>query len=218
MDPASTAFSWATESSPPRSARWAGPTIVTRTMSGSIIAASAPISPGALIPASTTAKRCRAGSSRQSVSATPIWLFRLPSVASTPAPSPPRRSARSSLVEVLPALPVIPTTVPRKFLRCSRAIACSAARGSATTSCGRATLGLARATTAAAAPALRAEPRKSWPSRRSVLRATKACPGDRPRESTEKPTTADGGAPDHRPPVQAERESGSKAALMFAAP
>jgi len=54
---ASTAFSRATPSRPPSSARCAGPTSVTKTRSGSIIAASGPISPGALIPASMTARR-----------------------------------------------------------------------------------------------------------------------------------------------------------------
>ena len=49
-----------------------------------IIAASGPISPGALMPASITANLWSAGSRRVRVSGTPRWLLRLPSVAITP--------------------------------------------------------------------------------------------------------------------------------------
>jgi hypothetical protein len=119
----STAFSRATPSSPPSSAVCAAATRVLSVRSGSIIAASGAISPGALIPASMTANRCTAGSSRVSVSGTPRWLLRLPSVASTPPAAPPSSSASRFLVEVLPALPEMPTTGPVNVRRCACAIA-----------------------------------------------------------------------------------------------
>ena len=75
---------------------------------GRAIRASAAISPKPEMPISTTAASC-SGSMRETVIGTPIWLFRFPSVfrivyrlARTPA--------IISLAEVLPTLPVMPTT------------------------------------------------------------------------------------------------------------
>ena len=198
----STAFSRATPSSPPRSCVCAGAMRVTIVTSGAIIAASGAISPGALMPASITARRCLAGSSRVRVNETPRWLFKLPSVASTPPASPPSRSARRSLVDVLPALPVIAATGPRKARRCSRAIVCSAWSGSATTSCGKVAPARGAATSAALAPAACASPRKSCPSRCAVFSATKTSPRLSRRVSTPKPVKGATGTADQRPPVQ----------------
>ncbi len=75
---------------------------------GRASAASAAISPGALVPISITAERvaCR---SRSSVSGTPSALLNERSLATTD-PRDASAAATSSLVVVLPLLPVMPTT------------------------------------------------------------------------------------------------------------
>ncbi len=65
----------------PSSSVWAAAMSVMIDTSGRIIPASVTISFGELMPASTTANLWAAGSRRVSVSGTPIWLFKLPSVA-----------------------------------------------------------------------------------------------------------------------------------------
>ncbi len=74
------------------------------------MAASAAISPGWFIAISITAVRC-SGLSRSSVSGTPQWLFRFPSVRSVGA-AVASAAATRSLVVVLPTLPVTPMSVP----------------------------------------------------------------------------------------------------------
>ncbi len=66
-----TAFSFATPSIEPNSATWAGATKVVIATSGEIISAKGAISPGPLMPASTTANLCTPCSSRVNVSGTP---------------------------------------------------------------------------------------------------------------------------------------------------
>ena len=186
--------------------------------SGSIIAASASISPGALMPASTTAMRCRTGSRRVNVRGTPRWLLRLPSVAATPLAAPPRRSASKSLVEVLPALPEIPTTGPGNARRCMRAIACHAASGSATSSCGSANAGSGIRTSAAPAPAAAAAPMKACPSRAGVRSATNTSPRASSRESKWKPFRGSRGCPCQRPPVHRASCSAVKTGIRRSPP
>ena len=104
--------------------RCASPTLVHTRTSGSAIPTRVLISPGWFIPSSTTAicgrlRSCRSDSGR------PIWLFRLPWFLNTGKHAD-RNSATISLVVVLPALPVIATTVAPDRRRTSRARSCSA--------------------------------------------------------------------------------------------
>jgi hypothetical protein len=95
--------------------RWA---LLTMPMVGSAMALRRPISPGWFMPSSTTAERCE-GLSRNSVSGTPISLFRLPRVASRLS-SPwaaARIAAIISLTVVLPFEPVTPITGKVNFRR-----------------------------------------------------------------------------------------------------
>ena len=76
----SVAFSRAMPASEPTPSRWTGATLVTIATSGRMTSAETPSSPGMLMPASMTAKRCRPGSTRRSISGTPMRLLRLASV------------------------------------------------------------------------------------------------------------------------------------------
>ena len=94
------------------------------------MAASASISPGALVPISMTAI---ASSVRVStVIGTPMRLFRFPWVAATFTPLARSAAAVSSLVVVFPAEPVIPTTRPPHSSRWACARQPSASRVSST--------------------------------------------------------------------------------------
>ena len=77
--------------------------------------ASSAISPAWLAPISITAVPC-SGRSRSRVSGTPMWLLRLPSVAST-GPRAAHTAASICLVVVLPLLPVTPITGREKPAR-----------------------------------------------------------------------------------------------------
>ena len=123
--------------------------------SGSATLASSRICPAPRMAISTTATSV-SGSISSSVSGTPISLLRLALVATVRATG--RSSAaRMSLVEVLPALPVMPTTLTPQRRRTALARSCSARRPSSTTmraaAGGRAAAVSARTTTAAAPPA-----------------------------------------------------------------
>ncbi|OPZ61646.1 MAG: hypothetical protein BWY85_02343 [Firmicutes bacterium ADurb.Bin506] len=82
---------------------------MTTPTSGRATAARADISPIARMAISATATSCPI-SSLSRVKGRPISLFMLPSVASTDLPAP-STAAIISLVVVLPALPVTPTTL-----------------------------------------------------------------------------------------------------------
>ena len=125
--------------------------------SGRAMRASSRICPWPRIAISTTTTSVSCSMSR-SVSGTPISLLRLALVATVRATG--RSSAaRMSLVEVLPALPVMATTLTPARRRTSVARRCSAASPSSTTICdaspGRPAAVAARTITAAA-PAARA--------------------------------------------------------------
>ena len=69
------AFSRATPASPSEKASiWTGPTVVTQAACGWTILDSGPISPGAFMPISNTA-RSTEGCMRASVRGTPMWLL-----------------------------------------------------------------------------------------------------------------------------------------------
>mmetsp|Transcript_4306 Transcript_4306/g.18306 ORF Transcript_4306/g.18306 Transcript_4306/m.18306 type:complete len:297 (-) Transcript_4306:245-1135(-) len=118
------AFARATPSRSPTPSRCAGATFVTTRTFGLAIAASAAISPGALMPISSTHARADGGA-RRIVSGSPTWLLKFPSVACVC--SSPSASAHMSRAVVFPTLPVIPTTGPSNRRRTSDASAWSAA-------------------------------------------------------------------------------------------
>ena len=150
---------------------WTGPTLVTTAQSGRISAASGAISPGWFVPASKTPKRLSRGIARRLLGS-PRELFQLPSVFAV-GPSAPSRCEVSSLTVVLPALPVMPTTVGSTAARQPAASAVSAAAVPGTTSAG-----MPSGTTAplsiitAAAPRSMAWRAKAWPSKVGPLMAT----------------------------------------------
>ena len=182
--------------------------------SGRMTAALMPSSPGTLMPASMTAKRCRSERNRRSINGTPKRLFRLASVMKAVGPN----SAPSrSLVEVLPTLPVTPMTGPGKRCRQAAAMRRKPACGSATTSCGSGSA-TGCATTAQAAPWARASLKKSWPSRRAVFRATNASPVRKARVSVPKPVTAATGEVVQVPWAHAARSVGAKEVVMRRGP
>ena len=117
------------------------------------------------------------GSSRRSVSGSPISLFWLPSFRRVRNAAP-RTVAMASFVEVLAMLPVTPTTSGSNRARQPAAIAPSATSPSGTArtvtspSASRTAGGTGRETTSAAAPATAASARKRWPSVCSPARAT----------------------------------------------
>ena len=130
----SEAFSRAIASSEPRCSRCALPALVMTAAPGRASAARNAISPGRFIAISTTAARC-AGSSRSSVSGTPQWLLRFPSVFSVAALLPSTAATRS-LVALLPALPVTHSISPVQRSRQRAATAASPAVTSSTTTSG----------------------------------------------------------------------------------
>ena len=127
-------------------------------------------------PISITALRCE-GSSRISVSGTPMWLLRLPWVAMH-GPRRDRMAAVISLAVVLPLLPATPTIGMREFARARRAASCCSARSaSATTICGRAARATGRSTMRAdGAARARPRPTKSAPSKFGPRSATNSAP------------------------------------------
>ena len=111
----SDAFSTRTPSSEPRNSVCTAATVVTTPIVGRASSARYAISPGRLVPSSSTSAWC-SGASRRSVSGRPHWLLKLPAglstlkrVAST--------AATSSLVVVLPLDPVTATTGTAKRAR-----------------------------------------------------------------------------------------------------
>ena len=94
---------------------WAVPTFVSTPIVGRAISARAAISWRWFMPISTTANRS-SSDRRRSVSGTPKLLLRLPRVARSLRRS--RMPAHSSLVVVLPLLPVMPMSRPSKRDRC----------------------------------------------------------------------------------------------------
>ncbi len=157
------------------------PTLVTTPQSGAAMRASAAISPLWFMPISTTAISC-SGSRRSSCSGRPKALLRLPCDLST-WNFVARAAATASLVVVLPAEPVMATTLRPHWRRTCVARDCKARSGSSAISNGTASAASgkvatrARETTAAAAPRARAAATKSWPSRRSPRTAKNRSPG-----------------------------------------
>jgi len=112
-------FSSATPSSDLKNSRCAEPTQVTTPTSGAAMSHSAAISPGWLEPISSTRNSASSGQ-LSIVSGRPMWLLKLPSVAYV-RPTVERNALRSSLVVVLPAEPVTPTTFALSDMRLWRA-------------------------------------------------------------------------------------------------
>ena len=142
-------------------------------------APAAAISPGWFMPSSTHARRGARAFRRSSVSGTPMWLFRLPAVASAASPSQARRMAAIICVTVV--LPLLPVTAISGRLEAGapgRAPA-AAARAACRPPAARAgrLAATPRSASAAAAPAARACGRKSWASKRSPRSATNRSPG-----------------------------------------
>ena len=98
----------ATPSRLPNPSRCSAPALVMSPTVGRATLTSSATSPARLAPISITAKRWP-GSSRSSVSGTPMWLLRLPRVARQ-LPARERMAAVISLAVVLPLLPATPTT------------------------------------------------------------------------------------------------------------
>ena len=141
----------------PTSSRCTGAMLVMTPTSGSATRASSRIWPAPRIAISTTATSVP-GSISSRVSGTPISLLRFAAVATVRATG--RSSAaRMSLVDVLPALPVIATTLTPERRRTVVARSCSARRPSSTTmraASGGSVAAVSARTTAAVAPAARA--------------------------------------------------------------
>ena len=140
-----------------------------------------------------------AARSSSSESGRPMWLLRFPLFLKTRWRDA-RNSAATSLVVVLPALPVIATTRAPDRRRTSRATSCSARVVSSTritTAAGRLVCvrrQVARRPPPHRAPRASASATKSWPSNRSPAIATKQSPAASVRESIDDP-------PDRRRPV-----------------
>ena len=150
------------------------------------MAASAAISPGWLAPISMTAIPVLSVM-RSRVRGTPIWLLRFPMVAVT------RYFAEStaqisSLVVVLPLVPVRPRTGMRNRERCMRASLCKASMVSSTTMyCPSSGMPLSLETTAHDAPEARACDAKRLPSKFSPFRAKNMAPCSMLRLSVDTP-------------------------------
>ena len=157
--------------------------LLTSAMVGCAMRASSAISPGWFMPSSTTPARCQhvwSWRRRNSVSGTPMWLLRLPSVAKAPSPSQARRIAAIICVTVvLPLLPVTAMSGRSKRARQPVASRCSASRLSATSRPGQAST-VARPGRARPAPPQPPWPGRlasmSWPSKRSPFSATNRSP------------------------------------------
>jgi len=173
-------FSWATPSRPPSSSRWAGPTFTSSRTSGSAISARRWISPGALVPISTTIASAWWGQASR-VIGTPKWLLRLPTVWCT-RPSGAMASAMSARVVVLPELPDRPTTGPANRRRAAFPRSCRARVVSATCTTptwapvGRSRVAGCLCTITPATPASAACRTKACPSNRSPAMARYQAP------------------------------------------
>ncbi len=174
----SSALAAATSSMVPTSSRCTGAMLVITPTSGSATRASSRICPTPRIAISTTATSVERSTS-SSVSGTPISLLRLASVATVRATGL-RSALRMSLVDVLPALPVMPTTLTPAPRRTVVARSCSALRPSSTTmraaEAGRAAAAPARTTTAVA-PSVSACAAYRSPSKRSPCSPMNRSPG-----------------------------------------
>ncbi len=163
-------FSRATSSRvPPTPPAWAMPILTMTPTSGAAMSPRAAISPGRLIPISSTAYRW-SDSSCRTTAGSPTLLFKFPAVAWQPATDA-RSAAHISFVVVLPALPVMPRTrrrgsAARQACRWSRAMSPHArsVSSTSTTSAAASAGARPRATTRSAAPDAMADCRKSWPS------------------------------------------------------
>ena len=178
------------------------PIIVTTPTRGRASAASRAISPGPCMPISSTAA-VWAGSRRSSVSGRPVSLFRLPSVRSTRWRTP-STAAVSSLVDVLPLLPVMPTTSGATRPRTCSARSYRARQVSATWTTAAPRLETSRSVTSATAPRAAALAQNAWPSRAAPRSAKKHPAGSTARESVWKVVQRASGEPAaSRPPVAA---------------
>lgn len=155
----------------------ASPTFVQTRTWGSAIETSLLISPAPLMPSSTTAQAGAVCSSNNE-SGSPMWLFRLPRLRNVV-----KRCASSvaviSLVVVLPALPVIATTVDAARRRITRAASCRPISVSSTAMTGSVVDVTADAslTTTAPAPRATASVTNACPSNRGPRIATNMSPG-----------------------------------------
>jgi hypothetical protein len=149
-------FSTATASSPSRNSWCSRCALLTSTTVGAASRASCAISPGWLVPSSTTPARWP-GRSASSVSGRPMWLLRLPRVANAASPWAARRQAATICVTVV--LPLLPTTTARGSVKPARqpaASCCKACSESATSRPASPAACSPCSASAAAAPAARA--------------------------------------------------------------
>ena len=183
----SAAFSSRTPSMLPRNSVWTAATIVTTPTVGRAMAESVAISPGWLVPSSTTAARCSAPS-RRSVSGRPHWLLNDEAGLST-SPRVASTAAVSSFTVVLPIEPVMATTGTLKRERCQAARRPSERVVSSTRTSGTWEGGSSGSvcTTTHAAPRTAASARKAWPSSRWPTIAKNASPTWSVRESIDTP-------------------------------
>ncbi len=208
----SDAFSSATASTVPSPSVWAAATIVTTPTSGRVISASRAISPGRLVPISSTAVST-IGPRPRTTMGRPTRLFRLPAVRCTRRPAAESAPAVSSLVEVLPAEPVMHTTRPSQAARCRAARSPRARRVSATSITAASPVGPSAApcsTSTTAAPPRNASGTKRCASCVSPRNATKRQPGATARESVVTPRTertAGREAPPRRAQQRVHREA-----------
>ena len=121
--------------------------LFTRLTVGAAMRASSAISPGWFMPSSITAAWCQRVSSwrrRSTVSGTPMWLLKLPSVANAPSPHQACRMQPSICVTVvLPLLPVTAISGSWKRVRHPAASCCKRAQAVADQQTGQAGLGQA---------------------------------------------------------------------------
>ena len=164
--------------------RWA---LLTSAMVGWAMAASSAISPGWFMPSSSTAARCCSAVSwrrRSTCSGTPMWLLKLPAVASAASPNQACRMAATIWVTVvLPLLPATAISGRCRRLRQALASCCSATSASGTSRPGKPASRRPCSASAAAAPAALACGKKLWASKLSPRSATNKSPARRLRVS-----------------------------------
>ena len=182
-------FSRAMLSREPMYSIWEVPMLVMMPMCGRAIPHSGASSPGWFMPISQTAISS-SGSAFRMLRGTPMWLFRLPSVA-TVRNFRERTAVVRSFVEVFPLDPVRPTTVSFRLERHQEASFCRAASVSSTrmTAQEGSMPGSTRLTTTAAA-VREASGANRFPSNFSPPRAKKTACGARARLSVQTPPEA----------------------------
>ncbi len=212
----------------PAYSRCAGPTLVMTATSGAAIRQSSLMSPADCMPISTTMTSVPSAAD-SSVSGTPTSLLKLARLA-TKSSFGESRPESMSLVEVLPVLPVMATTVAPLRLATSEATPFRASPESSTAmttgespaplpfaalplplpfaaSIAAALAAASRAASTPLAPPASASATNSPPSKFSPRRATNSLPARSARVSVEISTTAESASPARSSPAQASQIS-----------